>query len=842
VKVAYRASAGTDTTENIMFQDIRFGFRMLFKAPAFTLVAVLALGLGIGVNTSILSAVNGFVLRPLPVEKPEELRTIHWGKKSDASVWGKFSYLNYQDVRDGNTSFSGLSAWLNTSAGISSTPKGNAGPEDRPELAWGELVSSNYFDVMGVKPALGRTFLPEEGRTEGDAPIVVISHFLWQKRFSGDPAIIGKTVFMNGNAFSVVGVMPESFTGSTFYLRVNFWAPLTMSRSFGQKKDWMAERGLDRVNLFGRLKPGVSVQTAEADLNRLSADLATRFPRENESTKMQLTTEVEGRYDEETKLIAYGGWLAVCISGLVLLLACANVANLMLARATTRAREIGIRVAIGAGRGRIIRQLLVESVLLAFVGGGLGWLFAYFGADVIKATIPPVPYPLNLDFKPDLTVLKWMFGISFCTGVLFGLAPAILASRANLVSVIKGMSGGATHHRTGISPSGLLVVAQVAISIVVLVCAGLFVRSLGNVRNTDPGFKTDHLVTMMLDLDLAAYDRAASTRFFREVQRRVETQPGVRSTALASELPLMVSRASRGPVVKEGESDPPPNQGLKVECSFVTPRYFETLQTQLLVGREFTERDDETTPPVVIVNQEFARRFFGDERNAVGKRFRFQQGTPLMEIVAVAKTGKYGTLYEDPTPYLFLPVAQYPRSDMTLMVSVTSADAIGPVIENVRREINRIDPRLPVYGVLMAEDNLSLAYWGPRVAAGMATTFGLLGLLLATMGLYSVMTYAVTQRTREIGIRMAIGANLGNVLGLIIRQGMRMVAIGLGVGLIVAFGLTRVLSSLLLGVGASDPLTFGGVAALLIGIALLACWLPARRATKVDPMVALRWE
>jgi predicted permease len=823
-----------------MLQDIRFGIRVLFKNPAFTIVAVLALGLGIGVNTSILSAMNGFVLRPLSVEKPEELRSVFWGRKSDPDVWGRFSYPNYEYVRDGNTSFSSLCAWDNTSAGISSSPKENAGPADRPELAWGELVSGNYFDVIGVKPALGRTFLPGEGRTEGDAPVVVIGHLLWKQRFNSDPAIVGKTVFMNGNPFTVIGVMPESFTGSTFYLRMNFWAPLTMGRSFGERRDWMTDRSLGRINLFGRLKPGVSVRTAEADLNRLSAELATRFAKENEDTKMQMTTEVDGRYDDDTRIIAFAGWMGVCLSALVLLLSCANVANLMLARATARAREIGIRVAIGAGRWRIVRQLLVESLLLALLGGGLGWVFAFFGADVIKATIPPVPYPLNLDFKPDLTVLKWMFGVSLATGFFFGLAPAILASRTNLVAIIKGLTGGSTQNRSRISPSGVLVIAQVSISIVVLVCAGLFIRSLGNVRHTDPGFKTDNLVTLMMDLDLAGYDRSGSTQFFKEVQRRVGEQPGVRSAALASELPLMVSRASRGPIVPEGANEPAPNQGLKVECSFVSPGYFETLQTRLLTGREFTERDTPDSPPVVIVNQEFARRFFQNERNAIGKRFRFEAGTPFMEIVGVAQNGKYSSLYEDPKPYLFLPVIQNPRANLTLLVSLTSADALRPAIENVRNEINRMDPRLPVFGILTAEDNLSVAYWGPRVAAGMATTFGVLGLVLATMGLYSVMTYVVTQRTREIGIRMAIGANLGEVLQLIIRQGMRMVVIGLGLGLIVAFALTRVLSSLLLGVGASDPLTFGGVAVLLVGIALFACWIPARRATKVDPMVALR--
>jgi predicted permease len=456
--------------------------------------------------------------------------------------------------------------------------------------------------------------------------------------------------------------------------------------------------------------------------------------------------------------------------------------------------------------------------------------------------VPPIPYPASLDFAPDGYVLKWMLVISLLTGVTFGLAPALLASRTDLVTVIKGMAVGQLRSRRRWNLRGALVVAQVTISIIVLICAGLFIRSLGQAHQIDPGFRTENLVTMMIDLDLLAYDKETTRRFYPELQRRIETQPGVRMAALASEMPLMNSRPSRGPIVKEGEIDPPPNQGVNSECSFVTPKYFDTLRTRLVLGRDFTDRDDADAPPVVIVNQEFARRFYGSAENAMGKRFRFLQGTPLMEIIGIAKDGLYRNLYEDRQLYMFLPAYQHPHAGMTLLISAQSAGALRPVVESARHEIAQLDARLPVFGVMTAEENLSLAYWGPRVAAGMASVFGALALVLATVGLYSVMTYAVSQRTREIAIRMALGASLRDVLRLIVSQGMRMALIGIALGLAGAVALTRVLASLLFGVGATDPLTFVGVVILLAAIALLACWIPARRAAKVDPMMVLRHE
>jgi putative ABC transport system permease protein len=842
VKESCRDARGTRWLGDLL-QDLRYGVRILAKHPGFTAVATLALALGIGVNTAILSAVNGFVLRPMPVEKPEELLAPYWGKKMETQVWGRFSYPNYVDLREQNKSFSDLCAWAETSAGISSGESRSAGDSERAEVVWGELVSANYFDVMGVKPVLGRGFLPEEDRTPNAHPVVVVSHSLWQRRFDADAAIVGQTIYLNGLPFTVIGVMPESFLGSAFFLRKAFWVPSMMAQKFGRRAEWKTDRSYALFNLYGRLKPGLTMAQAETDLNLVANSLAQLYPKENADTKIQVVTELDGRYTGVTKVIRYGGFMALCVSGLVLLLACANVANLMLARAATRTREIGIRLAIGASRGRIVRQLLTESVLLALLGGALGLALAYWGVDVIRATFPPVPYPVSFDFTPDGYVLKWMLVVSLLTGMIFGLAPALLASRTDLVTVIKGGVTTPTHGRRRWNLRGVLVVTQVTISIIVLICAGLFIRSLDQAHQTDPGFQSENLVTMMINPGLLAYnERETTRRFFPELLRRIEAQPGVRAAALVNEMPLMVENLSRGPIVREGETDPPPNQGVNSDCSFVTPKYFDTMRTPLVQGRDFSDRDDTDASPVVIVNQEFARRFFGSEQNAMGKRFRFAPGAPLMEIIGIAKDGRYRTLYEDRLPFMFLPVYQHPRTGMTLLVSAQSAGALEAVTESARREIAQMDARMPVYGVMMAEENMTIAYWGPRVAAGMATTFGVLALVLATMGLYSVMTYTVSQRTHEIGIRMALGASLRDVLRLIVSQGMRMVLIGIALGLVGAFALTRVLASLLLGVGATDSVTFVGIPLLLVAVALLACYIPARRAARVDPLVALRHE
>ncbi len=647
---------GTNWRTNMiadLWQDVRFSVRVLRKQPGFALVAIFTLALGIGANTAILSTINGFILRPLPVSRPDELFIPFWGDKNKAEVWDGLSYANYKDLREQNHSLSGMLVWSLASAGVSAAAGGD---KARAEVAWGELVSANYFDVLGVKPMLGRGFLPEEERTEGTHAVVVISHDLWQRRFNGDANIVGQTIYMNGAPFTVVGVAPASFKGLKYAFRQAFWVPLMMSAQLGAGGEWATERGWAKWNALARLNPGVTLPQAAADLNRIVAALGQQYPKANAEKKIQLVAEAEGRLEEDTKAFRSKTFLALYAAGLVLLLACANVANLLLSRATSRAKEMGIRLALGAGRGRIVRQLLTESLLLSLLGGALGWVFAYGGTRLIQTATPPIPFPIDFDFSPDGFVLRWMLVVTLATSVIFGLVPALLASRPDLVAVIKDAAAGQTQRQSRWNLRSALVVTQVALSLVVLIGAGLFVRSLNNALRLELGFSTENLVTMKLNPALLAYDETAGKRFYAETLRRVTALPGVGAASLANFLPLGDSNGIVGPVTKEGESAPLPNQGINVASNWVAPSYFATVKTPLVLGRDFTERDNPDAPLVLIVNQAFARKFYDSEQQALGQRIRFfTPQAPLREIIGIAKDGLYRELNETPRPYLYLP-------------------------------------------------------------------------------------------------------------------------------------------------------------------------------------------
>jgi macrolide transport system ATP-binding/permease protein len=829
-----------------LWQDLRYGARLLLKNPGFTLIAVLTLALGIGANTAVLSTVNGYILRPLPVANPENVVRMYFGSRRDNAVWGFFSYPNYVDLRDQNRVFSGLAARQQYSSAISDSASGTGDDGVAAEAVWGEAVSGNYFDVLGVKAALGRTFLPEEDRMQGAHPVVVLAHALWQRRFNSDPSAIGKTTYLSGQPFTIIGVAPPVFQGVDAHVSISFWVPLLTQTRLGLTEDCMTKRGCRSLFLLGRTKPGMTMKQAEADLNLIAENLGRIYPDTNADTKISVVTDVQGRWGDDYGSYKFTSVIALIVAGLVLLVACVNVANLLLAGAGARSREIGIRLAIGAGRLRIVRQLLVESLLLAGLGGALGLLIAFWATDLIQAFLPPYFFPVNRDFSPDLFVLKWMLLVTLLTGVIFGLAPAMTAARTDLVSVLKGDATGPgklQHSSAGSwNLRNLLVITQVAISITVLVCAGLFLRSLSRLQNVDPSFSAENLITMHIRPGLLGYSAAEGKRFFDELLRRIESRPGVRSASLVFNLPLGInSQQQRGPIFREGDS--PPRGEVPFVANVIAPKYFETMRTPLVLGRDFTERDDEGAPRVAIVNQEFARRLYGNEQNALGKRFHQGAGTPPIEIVGVAKDGRYQNIYESLRPCFFLPKDQEGyHTRMMLLVSASASTELKAVIEGVRREIARIDSRVPAFGLQIGEQNLASAFWAARLAAGLGTAFGLLVLVLATMGLYSVMTYAVSRRTREIGIRIALGAQGRDVLKMVIRQGLILVIVGMVIGLAGALALTRIVSSLLFGISASDPLSFVGVAALLALVALLACWVPAWRATRVDPMIALRCE
>src|SRR5262245_10980938 len=494
------------------WRDLRYATRLLLKKPGFTLLAVLTLALGIGANTAILSTVNGFIIRQLPVNHPEELVQPFWGSSKELEVWHQFSYPNYVDLRDQNKVFSGMVAWAMIPAAISDSTNRQGNEGGGAEIIWGETASGNYFEVLGVKAALGRTFLPEDDRTQNTPAIIVLGHTFWQKRFKSDPSVIGRIVYLNNHPFTVIGVAPANFKGVAWAVRQQFWIPLIRAKSFGFGEQWQTEtgRGWQYLKLLGRLRSGVTIEQAEADLNLIAGNLGRIYPNTNADSKVRVVPEVYGRFAEAGGFLKFISVITLFIAGLVLLLACANVANLLLARAGARSREIGIRLAIGAGRFRIVRQMLVESLLLAGLRGAMGMIFAYWGTDLIHASIPPLPYPIDLDFSPDLLVLKWMLIVTILTGVIFGLAPALIASRTDLVSVVKSDAGEQLlrHKKRRLNLRSQLVIAQIAISIIVLVCAGLFTRSLNRVQKADPGFRTENLITMQLSPGLVGYSNA----------------------------------------------------------------------------------------------------------------------------------------------------------------------------------------------------------------------------------------------------------------------------------------------------------------------------------------------
>ena len=819
-------------------KDVRFGLRVLWKSKGFTAVAVLTLALGIGVNTAIFSGVSAFVLRPLPgVEEPGGLVSLFEAPKDGRGGFNDFSYADYKDYLEQTDVFEGVAAHDLVQAAIGDE-------RERAGVDWGQMVTGNFFDVMRAKMQLGRGFLPEEGATPNTHPVVVLSNDLWRTRFGGDGAIVGKTVQLNGHPFTVVGVANDEFTGAKWAIGMKFWVPLMMKQQVtGGSSEWMtnAQRGNHWLELMGRLKPGVTKEQASAAMTAVADRLEKEYPAaRNKSVMVKVVDEREGRWNDLAGVVRLSSGLALAVVGLVLLVACANVANMMLARSVVRRREIGIRLALGAGRWRIVRQLLTESVILSVMGGALGLLLSFWMTDALTSFFPVIAYQITLDVSPDARALVFTIAISLLTGVIFGLAPAFVARKTDLVPVLKGEATQGGRAR-GFSLRNALVVLQVAVSLIVLVCAALFVQSFRNAKNIDPGFATHDAILVSVNPGLFGYEKEQGRDFYRRLLERVNGLPGVESSAYIDRMPLGDGSNSWGPIYAAEKGVPPPGEGLDAFAETVSPGYFKTMRLPLVEGRDFDEREREgVTPEAVIINETLARRLWPNE-SPVGKLMGLGRDLKdAMMVVGVARDSKVRTLGEEPRNLIYVSVDQTYRGGMAMVVR-TPGEGSG-VIEGIRQAVKEIDPRMPLYKVMTIEQHLTWAFWAQNMAASLATAFGLLALVLAAVGIYGVVSYTVARRTREIGIRVALGAQARDILRIVLSQGMLLTLVGLGAGLVAAFWLAQRLTSLLYGLNPGNPATYILVALLLACVALLACLVPARRATKVDPMEALRYE
>jgi putative ABC transport system permease protein len=821
--------------EDEMFQDLRYGARMLAQGRGFTVAAVLCLALGIGANTTIFSLANAVLWRLLPVERPDQLVEIIRG---DGMNGDSMSHPDYQAISKRNDTLAGLAISSLTELSISHGGQG--------QTIGGELVSGNYFDVLGARPALGRGFLPEEDRTPGTHPVAVVSHDFWLSQLGGDPQMVGKTIRLNNRQFTVVGVAAPGFRGTNPPFASAVWLPVMMIEATMRSRQTLHERGFEFA-ATGRLKSGVSLAQAQAQLETLNSQLELANP---------LPVDRSGgpAADRSLKLVRSQGLIAPfrpmaktatallsAVVGLVLLIACANVANLLLARAAARRKEIAVRLALGAGRMRLIRQLLTESFLLALLGAVAGLLIAIWINQALMALEPPVPAAWNfqIDLRLDAQALGFTILVTFFTALLFGLAPAMQASKPDLVPALKDeMSAPAAGGRRlrWLSLRNALVVAQVAVSLVLLVGAGLFIRSLQHVQRLDLGFKTEDRLALSFNLEALGYDEARIREFAARAVNHLAALPGIESASAANALPLGFMGFG-APVEIEGRSTPPDARPTFAENQLVGLDYLRTLGTRIVRGRDFTARDTATAQRVAIINERMASRFFPNE-DPLGKRLRVgEHDAPFCEIVGVAQDVTFH-LGENPGPAVYRPLAQQSSRWLTLVVH-TKGDPKAQIAA-VRSAVQAIDNNLPAQEIKTLEEIVSLQFWPARMLAGLLTSLGSVGLLLASVGVYGVMSYSVARRTREIGVRMAMGAQSRDVLKLIVGQGLVLALAGAAIGLALSAVTTRFLSSLLYGVSATDPATFAGVGLFLIGVALLACYLPARRATKVDPLAALR--
>jgi putative ABC transport system permease protein len=819
-----------------VWRDLKYGLRTLARNPGFTSVAILSLALGIGANTAIFTLTNAVFLNPLPVADPArvmELFTVDHATTTTAPnlVRTPTSFPNYLDYRDGNGVFSGTAAYI--FSGVTLTGRGDPKPQGAI------LVSANYFDVLGVKAALGRTFLPDEDRKDGGNTVTVLSHAAWMKLLGGDPAAIGKTVEFDSIPYTVIGVAPVGFKGTVTVANDDVaWIPISMHAEAlpGPLEELFHNRRMRMIDVFGRLKPGVQQGQAEASLKTIAARLEREYPADNRGRTIELSSLTEaalGFLPRDRMVIA--GVALTAVVGLVLLIACANLANLLLARSAKRAREMGIRTALGAERSRLIRQLLTENLLLSIAGGISGLLIGLAGSKLLWSFRPAFLEQNIIAIQFDWRVFAFTAAITLITGMLFGLLPALRSSLSDLSEVLKTGGRGGTESFARSRLRSALVVGEIALALVALAGAGLFIRSMDRVQKIDPGFETRNLFEFSFDIAPQHYTPEKGREFFRSALNKARETPGVRAAALASSAPM--GGGILRTVVAEGQDADPNRRGTLILSDAVSPAYFETLRIPLRQGRLFTDLDRQGSALVAVVTEAMARHFWPGQ-SAIGKRFLFVNDKQYYQVVGVCANSVAGQIGEQPQPVAYVALDQEYVSALTLLVRTdASPEAVMPA---VLKQVQSLNTNMALTDAATFDTVLSEGLWAPRMGAALFGIFGLLGMLLAAVGIYGVMAYMVAQRTNEIGLRMALGARPADVLRLVIGQGMRLAAAGIVLGILGGLAITHLMESLLFDVPSYDPLTFGGVTLLVAAAAFLAGWLPARRAARIDPLGALR--
>ena len=816
-----------------LWQDVRYALRMLAKSPLLTVIVILTLALGIGANTAIFGLVNGILLRPLPVKSPEQVMVLAGQVRGDSLGIFTLSYSQLVDLRKQADTFSDVFASRVDLGGLSYAGKAN-------QFVYG-YVTGNYFSGLGLQPALGRLFLPSEGEAGGKDPYIVLGYDFWQKRFGGDASVVGKQALIDGQEATIIGVTPKGFQGTNFALNLDGYVPLNMLPAQDAAAFW-TDRTSRALAVMSRLKPGVSLKQAQSSLNVVTERLAQQYPATDKGISVRVIPERLARPQPfPNNIVPFIAGIFLALAALVLLLACMNVANILLVRSTMRQREMAIRAAMGASRGRLIRQMLTESVLLALFGGLSGLTIGVWASGAVASLLPSSRFPVRLDFGFDGRVFVYSMAAALFTGAIVGLWPALRAGRMDVNSVLqsggRSDTAGVSRHRV----RSFLVVAQVAGSLVLLIVAGLFVRSLMSAQRSYLGFDADHVLNLTLDPREVGYDDARTKNFYRDLEARVRALPEVHSASLAFSVPMGTVQDGSS-VYIEGQPPTPGQPPAVVIYNHVDPPYFDTMRVPLLRGRAFRENDDDKAPLVAVVNQTMALQFWPNQ-DPIGKRFSLKSATgPFVEVVGLAADGKFIFVGWDKKPYFFVPIAQNFSAYRTLQVR--SSLPPESLIAQMQNEVHELDPNMPVSDVQTMRQSLAggNGFFIFQVGAILAAAMGLLGLTLAVVGVYGVVSFAASQRTHEIGIRMALGAGRRDILQLVLRQGLLLVIGGVFSGLLLAWGLTRSMATLLVGVSPTDALTYFTATLLLGGIGLYACYAPARRSMQLDPMEALRYE